>query len=149
MVSIVLTMRSLFITCLGHSPMQSIVLFLRSRSIDVRIAAAYWCVHHQWFGALSLKSFSLTNLIRSQNHHCTRDNVTVLAVIHALNNLILTKDESQPVRMRACFVLCWCTKEPPCYHSLTQILSAFISGRFGHHPNGRPMWHPHFPPSIT
>ena len=89
--------------------MQSIILLLRSRSVDVRVATAYWCVHHLSIGALILSFLSLTNLIRSQPHHGTRDNVAVLAVIHALNNLIMTKNESQQIRMRACFVLCRCT----------------------------------------
>jgi len=96
--------------CGGHSPIQNIIFFLRSRSVDARIAAAYWCVYHYAFAFPSLNSISLTNLVRSQTHHGARDNVTVLAVIHALNNLIMTKNESQQVRMRACFVLCRCIK---------------------------------------
>jgi hypothetical protein len=79
------------------------------------------------FSAPLMNSLSLTTLIRSQPYHGTRDNGTALAVIHALNNLITTKSESQQIRARACFVLCRCTNIS-CHCNLTRSLSIFISG---------------------
>src|SRR5260221_189133 len=122
--------------------MQSIAFLLRSRSIDVRIAAAFWCVYHHPFDALLTNSLSLTNLIRSQTHHGLRDNAMALAVIHALNNIIVTTNESQRIRMRACFVLCRCIAMSSGYCTLTQVLSPLTGGRFGHHSDRCPMWHP-------